>query len=80
MKKNPFEREEQLKHQLDQYKVDVSNVEWERSRKSRWIHYLASPTNNPLDLLMETMRGWTLTKVIPAVLSMCLAILQVIFL
>ncbi len=76
MKKDPFDHDEYLKSRLDQYKVDVPEFEMKRSRTDRWVHYLASPAKNPFDPLLDTMRTWTLAKVIPVVLSAGVACLQ----
>ncbi|TGB03620.1 hypothetical protein [Halobacillus salinus] len=76
MKKNPFDQNEYLRSRLDRYEVDVPEFGMKRNRTDRWVHYLASPTKNPFDPLVNTMRMWTLAKVIAVVLSAGGACLQ----
>ncbi|KIL51387.1 hypothetical protein KP77_08990 [Jeotgalibacillus alimentarius] len=76
MNQDPFKYEEQLKHFLDSYHVEMPEFPVEKpGRWQRLIQWLATPVKNPLDPLVETVRSYSLAGTLPIVLGLVIAVI-----
>lgn len=75
MKEDPFKKEPFLCQRLDEYHVQVPDFTMESNRWERFISFLASPANNPLEALISTENGMMMIKIVPLVGATILAII-----
>ena len=80
MLKDEFNSEPQLKNSLDEYEIEVPKqlTHFKKSRWQRLIHYLASPTKDPLEPICSSSIGYTSLKVIPIVTAIFITIIQLL--
>ncbi|MFJ7951089.1 hypothetical protein ACIQZG_06100 [Lysinibacillus sp. NPDC096418] len=80
MLKDEFNNEPQLKNSLDEYEIEVPKqlTHFKKSRWQRFIHYLASPTKDPLEPICSSSIGYTSLKVIPIVTAIFITIIQLL--
>lgn len=79
MLKDEFRKEPQLKNSLDEYEIKVPKqlTHFKKSRWQRFLHYLASPTKDPLEPICSSSVGFTSLKVIPIVTAIFITIIQI---
>lgn len=76
MNQDPFDQEEKLKQLLDSYHVHVP--EFPTDSPGRWQHlinWLASPSKNPIEPLIETSRSYSIAGTLPLLLALVIAVL-----
>jgi len=76
--KEDFNNEKELAFLLDAYKVDIptKKLATKQSMYQRFIRYLASPTQDPLEKLTDSTNGYMLTKILPLACGLFLALIQ----
>lgn len=80
MNQDPFDKEQFLRSKLDEYHVNVPEFT-RKEKRQKWervIHFLASPTNNPIDSYTTTTTGIMFLKISPIVGAGVLGLLQIL--
>ncbi len=80
MNQDPFEKEQFLRAKLDEYHVEVPEFP-QKGKKQQWerfIYFLASPTNNPIESYTATTTGVIFLKISPIIGAGLLGILQIL--
>ncbi|MGN7115295.1 hypothetical protein [Lysinibacillus odysseyi] len=83
MLKDEFKKEEQLRRQLDEYKVDIPVKLAHHRKRNRWEHflaYLASPAKDPLTDGISSAGGLIKFTFMPVAGAVCIAIFQALLL
>ena len=80
--KDEWKEEKTLVKMLERYevKVPIEKLAAKPSKYRRFIRYLASPTNDPLEAMTDSVNGHQLAKLLPLGCGLFLAILQGILL
>lgn len=78
--KEEFNREERLKIWLDEFEVKIPKEleQFKRSRWQRFMGYLASPTQDPLEEMNSTLRGFKALKILPIIGGIGITIFQLL--
>ncbi|MEG0471083.1 MAG: hypothetical protein RR588_02000 [Solibacillus sp.] len=76
--KEEFINEQNLTKMLDQYDVKIPKEKLftKQSMYQRFIHYLASPAQDPFEKLIESANGYNFLKLFPLAMGLLLAIIQ----
>lgn len=76
--KEEFKEEIELSKQLNQYKVEIPKHKLNQKLTiyQRFIRYLASPTQDPLEQVTASSTGYLSLKTLPLVCGLLLALLQ----
>lgn len=76
--KEEFNEETKLSKQLDEYNITIptERLHKKRSYYERFLHYLASPTKDPLEYMTASSSGLFLLKMLPVPAVLLLAFLQ----
>ncbi|MEK4228240.1 hypothetical protein [Solibacillus sp. FSL H8-0538] len=78
--KEDIKKDKALMQHLEQYKVEVPAFT-SKTKKTSWnrfIHYLASPTKDPLEQLSTSSAGYISLKVVPLVAAFVITVIQVL--
>ncbi|HWI49576.1 MAG TPA: hypothetical protein VNU45_15275 [Rummeliibacillus sp.] len=80
MLKEEFNKEKPLKNRLDEYEVKIPKElsQFKQNRWQRFIGYLASPTQDPLEELNSSISGYNALRIIPLVGAICMTIFQLL--
>lgn len=80
--KDAFKNEKQLMQKLDAYEVRVPEEKFTDKPSSwqRFIRYLASPAQDPLEKLTVTIKGLSLSRIIPLASGVFITIFQLLLL
>lgn len=80
--KEEFNREEDLMHLLNEYKVEIPEElsQYNHHRWQRFIEYLASPTQDPLEKLNASFIGYRAFRIIPIIGAIGITLLQLVLL
>ncbi|WP_413362365.1 hypothetical protein [Lysinibacillus sp. 3P01SB] len=79
MLKDEFQKEEQLRKRLDDYRVDVPQELACHRKRNKWdsfLAYLASPAKDPLAEVTASAGGHLAFKIIPVAGAVCIAVFQ----
>lgn len=79
--KEIFKEEIEISKKLNQYKVDISTEKLNKKRLmyERFLHYLASPTKDPLENVTASASGLLSLKLLPIPCVIILAFFQGLF-
>lgn len=79
MLKDEFNKEDNLKKELDQFHVIVPEHKLKQKQTAwqRFIRYLASPAKDPLEKTTVTFTGLNLTRIVPLALGIGISIVQI---
>ncbi|MCM3439808.1 hypothetical protein AB3Z07_22745 [Metabacillus halosaccharovorans] len=71
-------KDHHLRKRLDEYHVNIPDFPMKPNRWERFIHFLASPTKDPLDPLISTPNGLLVLKLVPIIGTTAIALIQVL--
>ncbi|MFJ8260968.1 hypothetical protein ACIQ4I_03270 [Rummeliibacillus sp. NPDC094406] len=82
MLKEEFNKEKPLKNRLDEYEVKIPKElsQFKLNRWQRFIGYLASPTQDPLEEINSSLTGFKVLRISPIVVAICITIYQLFLL
>ncbi|MFE8703010.1 hypothetical protein ACFYKX_20585 [Cytobacillus sp. FJAT-54145] len=75
---NSLENDPILKMHLDSYQVDTPDFPMKKSRFSRLLGYLASPSQNPFEPIVNASGSLVRLAITPLVIGTVLVLLQII--
>lgn len=79
--KDAFKDEVVLKNQLNAYTVEIpkEKLAMKQTRWQRFIRYLGSPTQNPLETVHKTFFGLQVMRIVPLASIVFMTILQMLW-
>jgi len=81
MERDPLKEEHLLRMKLDEYYVEVPEfpLKQKRTKWERLLHFLASPTQNPLEPIISTTSGFVVLKMAPIIGTLAVTLIQVFY-
>jgi len=67
-----------LRKKLDEYHVNIPDFQMKPNRWERFIHFLASPSKDPLEPLLSTTNGVLVLKLVPIIGTVAIAFIHVL--
>ncbi|RWZ60601.1 hypothetical protein EQV77_04715 [Halobacillus fulvus] len=78
MKHDPFQDETKLKERLNEYTAEMPEHVRNKGNFRRFISYLSSPTQNPLEPIMSKQKHLSVIQLIPIALTLLITFVQVL--